>query len=118
MKKQNDTSPSTRPPAPSPASVIAKANSSSPAVASNPETPPPPSSRHGIEDAVPVSIQNFGIEIWNRSMTEAESEERTRQVVVAFQAVWKPNLPKAELDRLVREELTRRGLLPDASSSE
>jgi hypothetical protein len=51
-------------------------------------------------------------------MSEEQSEERTRQVVEAFKAVWKPGLSKDDLDRLVREELTRRGLLPDAPSGQ
>ena len=58
------------------------------------------------------------METWNPSMSEEESERRTREVVQAFQAVWTPNLPKTELERLVRKELVRRGLLPDASRSE
>jgi hypothetical protein len=69
-----------------------------------------------VENLVPVSIANFGVELWNPDMTEEESEERTRQVVMAFKAVWKPGLPKEELERLVREELVRRGLLPSAAS--
>jgi hypothetical protein len=49
-------------------------------------------------------------------MSDAESEERTRQVVMAFKAVRKPGMSKDELDLAMHEELVRRGLLPNAGS--
>jgi hypothetical protein len=51
-------------------------------------------------------------------MSGEESERRTRAVVEAFKEIRKPGMARDELERLMRAELQRRGLLPDNLASE
>lgn len=109
MKQPSTPSSSTSSSAPSQESETGKASATSRGADCSSAQPPSGSSaKHGIEDAAPVSIKSFGVEVWNPSMSEEESAEREREVASAFKQVWKPGISQDELERLVREELQRR----------
>jgi hypothetical protein len=117
MKKQREPSSSTRPSVPAPESATSQERRESPKLDSSPTSPLTGSElRHALENSVPVQIQDFGVTVWEPSMSQEESERRTREVVMAFKAVRKPGMSKEELDRAMHEELVRRGLLPNAAS--